>query len=152
VSFFERYQNKIEFGAPSGCWLWSGYSSRSGYGYISLKGNMRRAHREAFEDKNGPIPDGLVVRHKCDTPLCVNPDHLLIGTHADNVRDRESRGRGPRGEGHPWTKITEADVLSIREIYIPNHPVFSGAALARRFDVSFQLISAIINRKVWRHV
>jgi len=150
--FFERYGDKIEYGAPSGCWLGTGTVTVRGYGQISVGGKNRRAHRAAFEAENGPIPAGLMVRHKCDTPPCVNPDHLLVGTNDDNVRDREERGRTPWGRDCRWTKISAETVRTVRETYVPNHPEFSGAALARRFGVSFQLISAIINRKVWRRL
>lgn len=72
------------------CWLWTGAQSR-GYGTVRRGGKMKKAHRVAFEMAHGPIPDGAVVRHTCDTPLCVRPDHLLCGTTADNNADRRQR-------------------------------------------------------------
>lgn len=71
------------------CWLWGGMTSRSGYGIF----HGRPAHRASYELHKGPIPDGLLIRHTCDTPPCVNPDHLLVGTPADNARDMKERAR-----------------------------------------------------------
>jgi hypothetical protein len=81
-----------------GCWEWSGpqRATRSGYGVISLHPSVL-AHRFAYELFHGPIPDGLLVRHRCDNPPCVHPDHLLVGTNADNVRDMWERGRARPG-------------------------------------------------------
>jgi hypothetical protein len=104
------------------CWLWTGSRSAEGYGSIRVDGKMRKAHRVAWELANGPIPagagaHGTCVLHRCDNPSCVNPDHLFLGTNADNARDRQAKGRtasanltlGPRAlaarrvcaNGHP---------------------------------------------------
>jgi len=157
AGFFERYANKIEFGAPSGCWLWAGWNNGRGYGRIEVKGKYRKAHREAYEAIHGEgSANGWQVRHKCDTPECVNPDHLEIGTNADNVRDRQKRGRGfvPRFKGERcWNaKLTAEDIMAIRKNYVFRHPEFGGAALARRFGVDQTLVSAIVRKKAWRHI
>lgn len=84
----------------SGCWLWTGGGSR--YGVFTMSSRAKRsarsvpAHRLSHELFNGPIPRGLIVRHKCDTPFCVNPDHLEVGTQQDNMNDMVARGRSPR--------------------------------------------------------
>lgn len=91
--FFERHSGKIEFGAPSGCWLWSGGIIPDGYGTVYVDKKTKYAHRVAYETAKGPIPTGLYVLHKCDTPACVNPDHLRVGTQSDNMRDSIERGR-----------------------------------------------------------
>lgn len=154
-SFFERHHTKIEFGAPSGCWLWSACADRHGYGLVKARGRLRFAHREAYEAEGGVgSADGLVVRHKCDMPLCVNPDHLVIGTHADNARDMAERGRNaqPKGEAHGNAKLTEADVRAIRAVYIPRCRTHSQDAIAQRFGVAQSVISDIIHHKSWSHV
>lgn len=77
----------------TGCLLWTGAAWPTGYGKFSIRGRLCRAHRVSWEIAHGPIPDGLLVRHDCDTPSCVNPDHLRLGTDAENSRDKVSRGR-----------------------------------------------------------
>jgi hypothetical protein len=84
------FEQRVAFG--SGCWLWIG--ARHSMGYGKFDGEM--AHRYAWQLVNGPIPDGLVVRHRCDVPLCVRPEHLELGTRADNSRDMVERGRSTK--------------------------------------------------------
>lgn len=92
----ETFWRKVE--KTDSCWLWRGCVHYLGYGVTSVGGKQVRAHRLAWTYANGPIPDGLLVRHKCDVPLCVNPDHLLLGTYADNAADMVSRGRQAKGD------------------------------------------------------
>lgn len=84
-----RYEPELN----TGCWLWSGGTDRHGYGTQWVAGRVVYAHRIFYEQHVGAIPDGQVVRHKCDTPTCVNPAHLLPGTQGDNMRDARERGR-----------------------------------------------------------
>lgn len=92
----------------SGCWLWTASVLHFGYGGISVGGKTMRAHRLSYQVYKGKIPNGLKVLHKCDTPLCINPDHLYLGTHEDNMRDMRIRNRtnGAKGEDHPDAKLT----------------------------------------------
>jgi HNH endonuclease len=83
---------------PAGCWEWNGKRNKYNYGRFTAKGlgiSETMAHRVMYEFFIGPIPDGLLVRHKCDNPPCVNPAHLLVGTYQDNVNDMMERGRCP---------------------------------------------------------
>lgn len=141
------------------CWLWTGEHSTVGYGFFSVWRNNKRtarlgAHRVSWELHNGPIPDGLCVMHKCDVPLCVRPDHLTLGTQAENLLDARTKGRmkGPPpqvGTKNCKAKLSEANVLEIR------HRVYGGEkqrTLANEFGVSQYAISAIKLRKVWRHI
>lgn len=83
----------------SGCWLWTGYVGSEGYGLLTASGKTHRAHRLSYEIYVGPIPIGLLICHKCDTPSCVNPSHLYAGTHRDNVLDMVRRKRHPMQQG-----------------------------------------------------
>ncbi|MFE9735451.1 HNH endonuclease signature motif containing protein [Streptomyces sp. NPDC005863] len=105
----DRFWSKVRKAADS-CWVWTA-SSRNGYGTIGTADGKQYAHRLSYVWHHGPIAEGLVVRHRCDNPLCVRPDHLELGTKADNSRDMVERGRSPRNScaanthcpnGHPF--------------------------------------------------
>lgn len=93
--FYSMYEPITE----TGCWVWLGYSDKNGYGKITLggRGPYVRAHRYSYELHKGTIPEGKIVRHLCNNPSCVNPDHLKIGDHYDNAADRETSGRTAKG-------------------------------------------------------
>lgn len=132
------------------CWLWKGTINPTGYGLISIDSRPRLAHRVSWTVHNGEIPDGLFVLHRCDTPLCVRPDHLFLGTQNDNMADMWTKGRA--NPGHVvgrrvgTAKLTEVQVRSIRQSNMP------GVFLATKYGVSTTQISDIRNRKSWRHL
>jgi hypothetical protein len=86
------FWDRVEIGEPDDCWIWTA-ATTSGYGRLWSKGRMVYAHRLAYEMSVGEIPDGLEVCHSCDTPLCVNPAHLWLGTHRENMQDMGRKGR-----------------------------------------------------------
>ena len=131
------------------CWEWQPRSRINGYGIFTIRaGEQKLAHRLSYEMHFGEVPaKGLVVRHRCDNPLCVNPDHLMLGTPADNMRDKVARGRQSRGQDSPNAKLTEADVREIRSA-----PDGQGRAMARKFGISYGTVSSIRNRHTWKHV
>jgi hypothetical protein len=88
----ERFWRHVDKSHPSGCWLWTA-GTRKGYGRIAIGRTSIYAHRFAFSEAYGVIPDGLFVCHRCDVPLCVRPDHLFLGTPRDNIRDSVAKGR-----------------------------------------------------------
>jgi hypothetical protein len=135
----------------TGCWLWLRSRDRKGYGFYSgITGNgSRSAHRASWEIANGPIPLGFFVLHKCDTPQCVNPDHLELGTHKKNMDDAKLRGLFAVGEAHPSAKLTDVDVMEIRRRLAADETQVSIAPL---FNVSQSHISAIHLNKKWKHL
>src|SRR3990167_544842 len=93
----ELFWSKVDKHAPNNCWVWMGFKKPTGYGLFGV--GWKRTHRLAWEFTNGKIPAGIHVLHKCDNPSCVNPSHLYLGTHQDNMRDRNKKGRQARVEG-----------------------------------------------------
>jgi hypothetical protein len=131
-----------------GCILWTGNRNKKDYGFLKWRGADRGAHRLSWEVAHGPIEANLCVCHRCDTPACINPDHLFLGTHADNVADREAKGRRTplRGEAHGMAKLTEAVVLEIRAA------AGTQRSIAARFGIKQAQVSAIKRRRNWAHL
>ena len=129
---------------PCNVWLWGRDSN--GYGILRFNGKPERAHRAIWIMYNGEIPKGLLVRHKCDNRLCTNIDHLELGTIQDNIQDRESRGRGSKGEHRPTAKLTSEQVHKIRG----DNRAYKD--IATNYNVSTKTISAIKTRRKWRNV
>lgn len=152
-AFKARYVQK----GPDECWVWTGDTShRYGVTYLgdsSEDGRRHRcgSHRVAWVLINGPIPDGMVVCHRCDNPPCVNPSHLFLGTQADNMRDCKAKGRtnAPRGVDHPRAKLTEADVVEMRSLRASGSTL---ASLAARFGVPVSAVSNTCTGKTWKHL
>lgn len=141
----ERFWGHITKEAASGCWLFDSLLG-SGYGTIWVRGKMVRAHRFAYELFKGRIPAGLVVRHKCRNRNCVNPDHLEIGTHRENALDRRRDGTQKEGEASTSSKLSEEEVLEIRQ------STKSQRALAKRYGVGRRAIQSVLSRRTWKHL
>lgn len=137
-----------------GCWNWIGAHDKDGYGWISVNKEQIYAHRYSYTVSYGPIPESVQVLHKCDNPRCVNPDHLFLGTHQDNMDDMLQKGRKRTvcGEENGTAKLTEEQVNEIRARYIPRHPIHGCNAMAREFGIGQMEVSRIINRKRWKHI
>lgn len=139
-----RFHGYVEPDPNSGCWLWSGALTQTGYGQLMETKNgchaQHRAHRLSYRLHRGPIPDGMFVCHRCDVPACVNPDHLFLGTHRDNMADMVKKGRHPRN-GLPTStrRLTPEAVASIRS------REKTSAAYGAEFGVSAAHI-----RNIWR--
>lgn len=135
---------------PNGCWEFIGATNPSGYAYISDAGKRIGVHRLAYQLAKGPIPKTLVVRHSCDNRRCVNPDHLLLGSHTQNVLDRVSRGRSAVGEAHGRSVLMAAQVMEIRARYATGE--VSQEQLANEYQVNRNTIRSIIKGATWGHL
>lgn len=146
----ERFLAKVCPEPGSGCWLWRGMLDGSGYGVVRLARKIYRAHRLAWKLFRGEIAPSLVVCHKCDVRACVNPDHLFLGTHADNMRDMKERGRSPHGDKHCRAKLTAEKVSRIKAMLAEGRMYMS--ELAREYGVTPATIGSIARGTTWRHV
>lgn len=129
------------------CWLWTGGTTTFGYGVYGTP--SQGAHRLSWVEHFGPIPDGLFVLHNCpggDNPACVNPSHLFLGTHAENMQDAKRKGRNASGTRHGHAKLDEAKV---REIRTEAANGVCQRRLGERFGVSYATICNIVKRKSW---
>ena len=141
-----------DFSMPlaNGCIVWTGARDKDGYGKSSVNGVDIRAHRLAWIHKNGPIPIGLWVLHRCDNPPCINPDHLYVGDQFQNEDDKRQRGKSPRGESNIKAKLSDIEIIEMREMYETG--AYSKAALGRHFHVCKSTSTRIINGKLWKHI
>ncbi|MDN8078314.1 HNH endonuclease [Burkholderia multivorans] len=124
------------------------------YGRVLIEGVKTGTHRAAYCKAHGlsiQDIDGIVIRHTCDNQRCVNPDHLVSGTHMDNMMDKVARNRQQRlgGSKNGRAKLNDADVAEIRRLYVPRSFEFGAAALARRFEVHSTTIDRIVSGKSW---
>lgn len=161
----DRFWSKVDrSGGPAACWPWLGWRDRDGYGRTKVGGVRVLTHRFAFSTRHGLPASDVLVMHRCDTPACCNPAHLRTGTQQDNIADRHAKRRDAigdrnglrvhpesvlRGEANPCHVLTEADVISMRDM------LDAGASLsqaARRFGVSKKLAINIKHRRAWKHV
>jgi hypothetical protein len=127
-----------------GCWRWTGALSTRGYGKLCRNGRVLSAHRVVYELAIGPIPAGLYVCHTCDNRPCVRPEHLFLGTAAENAHKRSLRRRNGRA------RFTVEDVREIRQLADVDGP--SQYEIAERFGTCQSQISGIVRRKTWREV
>jgi len=174
VRFWAKVQKSPD---PDGCWIWTGAKQKNGYGKLGAGGRGREtllAHRVSWEMHNGLAPEGMQVLHDCDKRYpagdtnyraCVRPDHLFLGTNADNMADMVAKGRHahgdrsfahlhpdrlPRGEAHPFTRLSEAQVREIRQLYATGQYYYH--QLSSMFGVSFSYIGYIVRGEARKHV
>ena len=155
-SVAERFSQQVVPVTESGCWLWTGYTNVQGYGHFQAEMGRTSAHRYSLEKRLGrALSPGRIACHKCDTPACVNPDHLYEGTYKSNAQDTRDRGRRAknvsaenyrRGERHHSARLADADVLAIRASRdtLP--------ALAKRYGISRNSVIRVRSGITWKHL
>lgn len=166
--FFIPYLTKVHQRAKpfvvavqdNGCWYSENHLDITSNGYRRIRWGVPvagvspkfRLHRFVYEFFKGPIPDWGVICHRCDDPLCFNPDHLFLGTHRDNARDKILKGRQKtvRGEAVGLAKLKSSDVLEMREIHAKGH--ISYKTLAKRYGVSWTTVRRAVLGETWGHL
>lgn len=151
VGVEQRFWSKVDKRGDGECWEWTANRHQKGYGTMRVERKVLKAHRISYELHHGPVPDGLHVLHRCDNPPCVNPAHLWAGTNAENVADKEAKGRGgqPKGSKHHGATLTEEQVIMMRRLHEGG---MKQKDLVTQFGVEKSRVSAIIRRRIWRHV
>ena len=134
----------------NGCWLYTGGKTGSGYGVLTKNNKPVLVHRLSYNIHFGDIPPGLCVCHKCDNPLCVNPEHLFLGTHDANMKDKMKKGRAivNQGSKHPLSKLTEENVREIKSLFGKVKQI----DIAEKFKVSIATINDIKHHRGWSHI
>ena len=158
----ERFWAKVDKSNNGGCWIWiGGKLGRLKHGGFWDGKQMTYAHRVSYEFVNGPIPEGKEIMHICDNPACVNPNHLMLGSHAENMLDAKTKGRTSGGfhfvheenrslgEKHGQSKLTDNDIREIRQKYDSGIKVNE---LARQYGMGHAQIGMIAHRRAWIHI
>lgn len=154
IDEYEKFWERVSDGTSSQCWTWTGSKTNQGYGQFDFRRVGKRstfvATRVMWKVWHDEDPGCMLVCHTCDNPSCVNPHHLFLGTHQDNMRDKCDKGRwsggGPPGERAGRVKLTEELVHMIRDSEL------GCRELGRQLNVHHSTVSAIRLRKIWRHI
>ena len=146
-TLLERIRKNVDIDPVRGCWLWRGALNADGYVHLGLGGGKTAlGHRVLWLELHGPLSAEECVCHRCDVPRCCNPDHLYLGTHQDNMRDRNEKGRQARGERQGRAKLTAAEVLAIRA------DPRSQYRLGRAYGVHQTTVGRIKRGDLWRYL
>jgi hypothetical protein len=145
----DRFWSKVKKTSRTACWLWQSYRDGYGYGRYHVAKRSISVHRIAYFLKHGKLDPTLFVCHTCDNPACCNPDHLWLGTNADNCRDMVSKSRSLYGERNPKAKLTPSQVRRVVQLH--DHG-YTHAVVAKQVGCSIETVSAIITGKQWRSI
>lgn len=148
----KRFWERVQKAGADDCWEWTSSRDTCGYGKISWVKKTLLAHRLVWEFTHGPIPSGMCVCHHCDHPACVNPRHLFLGTHLENMADRAAKGRQAhlKGEANGQHKISGRQVGAIRKAYAAGG--ISQRELGSKYGLDRTSIGSIIRRDTWSHI
>jgi hypothetical protein len=156
TSFLNRFWTKVDqSGGIDACWNWTA-SGAAGYGRLKDRDGkgLVLAHRVAYEETYGPVPEGLVIMHSCDNPLCVNPNHLYAGTQSENMQDCASKGRifikDQLGEKNSLARLTADKAREIRARWEQEDITMQD--LADSYQVSRGAINNVVHNHTWKHV
>ena len=149
--------SRINKSGPNGCWIYSGQVNSKGYGAFTYAGKpMVAVHRFIYQQIHGPLPRTVYCLHKCDNPLCCNPDHIFLGDDAANHADMVRKGRNSKGEQSKSNKLTAAQVQEIRLAYRihgrGNRRRSNSKELADKYGVGQGAITSIISGRYWKHL
>jgi hypothetical protein len=147
MSLKDRFWLKVE--KLDDCWIWKGNLSRQGYGTIKDNKKSVAAHRVSWRLHNGDIPDGMIIMHKCDNPLCVRPDHLELGTKQDNMLDMKRKGRNTFNSRHGGSLLTDDQVLELRKRYYAGESVH---ILSKDYNIVIRSVYPIISGQNYKHL
>jgi len=143
----ERFWSKVDKKGPDECWEWNTRVSNGGYARIKINGKYYQAHRVSYRLNCGPIPKGMLVLHKCDNKICLNPNHLELGNQSKNMKDRSLRGRiNMKNERNPNAKLSWDKVREIRSSSLTR------GELANKYGISKGHISWVKHNKSWKEV
>lgn len=140
---------RVAVGGVDECWLWEGARSDTGYGTFTLENRSLKPHRLAYELTHGQIPTGMLVCHSCDNPPCCNPAHLFLGTHADNKRDCQRKGRHAHGQTHGRARLTPELVVEARARHARGEAVTS---IAADLGVPTRTLAGAVTGETWANV
>lgn len=147
IPLSQKIEQSIVRIPESGCWIWMKSVNHRGYGHTCLgRGTHISAHRASYEEKYGPIPNGLMALHSCDVRSCVNPDHIFLGTQQDNMTDKVNKKRQANGEKHGMSKLTKEQAFEAK------FGTEKASSLSKRFGCSATIIRQIRNGDYWKHL
>lgn len=148
-----KFWTHVEPELNTGCWLWSAAINDLGYGKLSFNGRTQKAHRVAWSLRHGSIADGLCVCHRCDTPACVNPGHLWLGSHRANAEDKVAKGRARNGttcgEANVRATITADQAREIRRL---SGTGWRGPRISASLGISINVVRQVARGYTWADV